>query len=97
METKHTPGTWYTKQNTHDWYVASESGRSNDIALVRGSDEEAKHNALLIAAAKDMYETLDESTNRIQYCLNIYDLPPEVEEILNCELIAMTRAMPHFD
>ena len=97
METKYTPGNWYAKQNMHNWYVASESGKSNDIALVRGSDEEAKQNALLIAAAKDMYETLDESSNRLLYCIDIYDLPEEVIAILKGEAISMLRAMPHFD
>jgi hypothetical protein len=62
METqKHTKGEWiYSKYQPYDFGVHSTEGRGNDIALVRGSDEEAEANAKLIAAAPELLASLIE-------------------------------------
>lgn len=59
METKFTKGEWsYNKYQPTDFGIYSTTGSGNDIALVRGSDEEAGANAKLIAQAPEMFHML---------------------------------------
>ena len=65
METKHTKGEWvYNKYTPCDYGVYSTEGRGNDIALVRGSDDEAEANTKLIAAAPDLLNACIELINQ---------------------------------
>jgi hypothetical protein len=67
MKTKHTPGEWiFNKYTPCDFGVHSIEGRGNDIALVRGTDEEAEANAKLIAAAPVMLEALQKAIEVIE-------------------------------
>jgi len=61
METKFTKGNWIlSKYEPTDFSVHSDEGSGNDIALVRGSNEEAEANAKLIASAPEMLKQLIE-------------------------------------
>jgi len=55
-----TPGEWYAKQGTHDWFVNSEHGSGNDIAIVREYSGEGEANARLIAAAPELRNALQQ-------------------------------------
>ena len=53
METKFTKGEWCAcRYSPYDFGIYSDSGR--DLALVRGSDEEAEANVKLIASAPEL-------------------------------------------
>ena len=57
METKFTKGEWCAcRYSPYDFGIYSDSGR--DLALVRGSDEEAEANVKLIASAPKLLECL---------------------------------------
>lgn len=63
----HTPGEWNVCKYTHDYgvYAESEVRRGSDIALVRGNDEEARANAILISEAPNMKKALEAIVARI--------------------------------
>lgn len=89
-----TQGEWYAKATTHDILLASVGGpRTSDIAIIRGTDEEAQANAKLIAGAKTMAECLDEVGNRIAYCLNLWQLPEEAVAMLKGEMDTINRCL----
>lgn len=59
METKFTKGNWiFSKYEPTDFSVHSEEGSGNDIALVRGSNEESEANAKLITQSPALLENL---------------------------------------
>ena len=67
-ETKFTKGEWiFNKYTPCDFGVHSLEGRGNDIALVRGSDEEAEANAKLISTAPELLESLELLVNILHF------------------------------
>jgi len=65
---KHTQGNWSASKYSQDWGVYSETGDGRDIALVREyQPEEAEANAKLIAAAPELLEALEETTNTLKF------------------------------
>jgi len=60
MTNKFSKGQWgYSKYEPCDFGVYSFDGDGRDIALVRGSNEEAEANAKIIVAAPEMLEALN--------------------------------------
>lgn len=54
---------------------------------------ESKQWAKRMVAAPEMYQQLDESSNRIAYCIDLYHLPEEAVAMLRGEIDQMLSVM----
>lgn len=85
--TKFTKGEWsYNKYQPTDFGIYSTTGSGNDIALVRGSDEEAGANAKLIAQAPALYIELLNAINSMQKLLSISNLDEKTRLMYKMEI-----------
>jgi len=71
MELKHTQGNWeVSKHGNNDSFGIYAEGNGNDIAIVKGGNEEggeSEANAKLIAAAPDLLKTLQMLLSDIEF------------------------------
>jgi hypothetical protein len=88
MKTKYTPGPWAYQDTagSHQFAVYAEA-TGNDIALVFNRSNESESDARLIAAAPDMYETLQEIAASGKSC----DGGASVESLVHMALAALAR------
>jgi hypothetical protein len=70
-QVQHTQGEWYAQNTAGDHDIAIYTGK--DIALVRGTDEEAQANALLIKNAPRMLRALQSMLNYLNEDLYHYE------------------------
>lgn len=100
---KHTPGTWFVSNfGDNDITITSNDRDTTHVCRINESmassqfnhvREEAEANGKLIAAAPTMLETIDETANRIAYCIDLYHIPEEAVAMLRGEIDNLNAAI----
>lgn len=83
MNTKHTPGEWILKPDNS---IQCGAALIAQICSANNNDIEATANAKLIAMSPKMYETLDETSNRIALLIDLFEIPEEAVAMLRGEI-----------
>ena len=91
MNTKHTQGNWnVSKHGNNDSFGIYAEGSGNDIAIVKGGNEEgreAEANSKLIAASPDMLSVLKEAVDHA----HVYDTNPALIELFKAVINKATN------
>lgn len=86
---KFTPGPWkvdVTKITSDSLIICSMQNYNPKTDEKHFFSEMGQANAKLIAAAPDMYAVLDETSNRLAYLMDLYELPEEAVSMLRGEI-----------
>lgn len=99
-QTQHTPGPWTAKEHTFKgsclFFIENESGQLT-IAETRNddADDQCIANAQLIAASPTMYSSIDECINRLQQCIDMWEMPDEAVAMIKGEIDALSHCLPY--